>query len=91
MTQTSPPLPHSRQTKNMGGWYMREISIYKISVDWNKTGIRFRGHVTGNFHQPTSDLCHLTSDFCPLSSDLRPPTSVIRPPTSDLCHPTSDL
>jgi hypothetical protein len=25
-------LPHSRQAKNMGGWYMREISIYKLQI-----------------------------------------------------------
>jgi hypothetical protein len=23
---------HSRQDKNMGGWYMREISIYKLQI-----------------------------------------------------------
>jgi hypothetical protein len=23
---------HSRQAKNMGGWYMREISIYKLQI-----------------------------------------------------------
>jgi hypothetical protein len=23
---------HCRQAKNMGGWYMREISIYKLQI-----------------------------------------------------------
>ena len=25
-------LSHTRQAKNMGGWYMREISIYKLQI-----------------------------------------------------------
>jgi hypothetical protein len=29
-------LPHSRQAKNMGGWYMREISNYKSQINYKK-------------------------------------------------------
>ena len=31
-------------------------TLTNTAADWNEIGIKFKGHVTGNFHQPRSGI-----------------------------------